>query len=75
MSRLDINACQTSIKISVLLIYFGNPHPGYQRHKTPHLTVVVPTELNKRGVVKRTNSGLQNTYQVSYNKNTDTKQS
>ena len=30
-----MNTSQMNIKTSIVLMYFGNPHPGYQIHETP----------------------------------------
>ena len=38
LSRLDMNTCrQTSINSIQLLMYLGNPNPGYQRNETPNI--------------------------------------
>ena len=61
-----MNTCQTSVKTSILLIHLGNLHPGCIKGTRHHTVVVVPTEVNKKRVVKRTNTGLLNTYLVSF---------
>ena len=33
LSRLEMITCHTSIKTSILLMYFGNPYPEYQIHE------------------------------------------
>ena len=52
-----MNTYQTNIKTSILLMYLDPHHE--QMYETPNK--VVPSKLNKRGEVKRTNTGLPNT--------------
>ena len=49
-------------KNSILLMYLRNPHPGYQRNETPQW---FHYRTGQKGVVKRTNTGLPNTYHIT----------
>ena len=53
MSRLDMNTCQTSIKIDILFIAIVTHIPGLSGgHK---ITTVVPSELDYEGNLIRQN--------------------
>ena len=65
LSRLDMKTCQTSIKTDILLLCLGSPHLGYQKHEASH---VVHYRTEEKGVVKRTNTSLSNTYHMKLRK-------
>ena len=54
-----MNICQTSIKTGMVFMYLH-----LQQLVKVRDTTMVPSELNKGGVVKRTNTGLPNKYHI-----------